>query len=232
MKKKTLILSSVLLFSLFCTRATAQVEHVYSITATDEKTVIEAFDAWFSTEDSDYGQTAALISVVANGSEPSTHYLVLNYPDYASCQAAIEGVGKSGEFAKMQLRTSEISTSDGESVYLHVTNNGKSGKAGDYLYVVGVDVSGKDSVYIAAFNELMNSAIGKKAPGEFKLVATRAGGDSDYLVIISAPSFEALNKYLDSYTDDEKDWQNFLSKAEAISVATSSSFLRTIKIWE
>ena len=232
MKKKTLILSSVLLFSLFCTRATAQVEHVYSITATDEKTVIEAFDAWFSTEDSDYGQTAALISVVANGSEPSTHYLVLNYPDYASCQAAIEGVEKSGEFAKMQLRTSEISTSDGESVYLHVTNNGKSGKAGDYLYVVGVDVSGKDSVYIAAFNELMNSAIGKKAPGEFKLVATRAGGDSDYLVILSAPSFEALNKYLDSYTDDDEDWQNFLSKAEGISVATSSSFLRTIKIWE
>ena len=232
MYKKALTLSFVLFFSLCWTHATAQVEQVISFVITDEETLVESLDAWFSCDDSDYGQTAGLVSVVINGSDPSTHYLVLNYPDYASFQAANEGVGKSDEFAKLERRVSGIATSSGETMYLHVTNNGKSGKAGDYLYVVSVDISGKDSEYIAAFNELMNSAIGKKAPGEFKMVATRAGGDSDYLVIISAPSFAALNEYLDSYTDDNKDWQNFLSKVEGISVPTSSNFLRTVKIWE
>ena len=232
MKKKILILSFVLLLSLFCTHATAQVEHVFSLTVTDEETVIEAFDAWFSTDDSDYGQTAVLISVVANGSDPSTHYLVLDYPDYASCQAAIEGVEKSGEFAKMQLRVSGISTSDGESMYTNVIDNGKRGKAGDYQYIVGIDVLENDSEYIKAFNELINSEIGKKAPGSFRLVANRVGGDSDYLGIVTAPSFEALNKYMDLYTEDNKDWQKFLSEVEEISTTTGSGFNRILKIWE
>lgn len=232
MNKKALALSFGLLLSLFCMNASAQVEQVISFIITDEEILVESLDAWFTSDDSDYGQTSFLVSVVANGSDPSTHYLVLNYPDYASLQAANEGVGKSDEFAKLDRRLSGIATSNGESVYVHSTDNGKPDKDGYYQYVVSVDVSGKGSVYIAAFNELMNSEIGKKAPGIFKLVENRAGGDSDYLVILSAPSFAALNKYLDSYTDDNKDWQNFLSKVEGISVATGSGFNRIVKIWE
>ena len=232
MNKKALALSFALFLFLSCMNASAQVEQVISYTVTDEDLLVESLDAWFASDDSDYGQTSALVTVVANGSDPSTHHLVINYPDFAAYQAAIEGVGKSDEFAKLERRISGIMTSTGESVYVHATDNGEPWKAGYYQYIVPVDVSGKGSVYIAAFNGLMNSEIGKKAPGEFKLVENRAGGDSDYLVILSAPSLAALNKYLDSYTDDNKDWQDFLSKVEGISAAMGTNFLRIVKVWK
>ena len=125
MNKKALALFFGLFLFLFCAHATAQVEQVISFVTTDEETLVESLDAWFSCDDSDYGQTSALVSVVTNGSDPSTHYLVLNYPDYASFQAANEGVGKSDEFAKLDRRVSGIATSNGESMFLQVTDNGK-----------------------------------------------------------------------------------------------------------
>jgi hypothetical protein len=50
------------------------------------------------------------------------------------------------------------------------------------------------------------------------------------LGIVSAPSFEALNKYMDLYSEDNKDWQKFLSKVEEILTGTGSGFNRILKI--
>jgi hypothetical protein len=231
MKKLKYTYLVILFFFLLCVSASAQVEQLVSFTVSDEATLVESLDAWFASKDSHYGQTATLVSVIAGGSGPSTHYLVINYPDYDNYQAALDGVTKSGDFAKLERRISGIVKSNGDGVYLPVTNNDKSEKTGDFLYTVDVNVTGPDRVYIAAFNDLMNSAIGKKAPGIFKLVAKRAGGNSSHLVILSAPSFAALNKYLDSYSGD-KDWASFQAKAGAISAAAGTSFLRVVKVWK
>jgi hypothetical protein len=221
----------VLFFSLFCINASAQVEQVVSFVVTDDEILVESLDAWFATKDSNYGQTATLVSVVANGSDPSTHYLVLNYPNFAGYQAAIDGVEKSINFAKLERYVSKIATTNGESIYTQNLDNGKSEKNGDFMYVASVNLTGSDSEYVAAVKELMSSVIGKKAPGRYKMVENRAGGDSDYLVIFSAPSFAALNDYLDSHSGN-KDWEIFLSKVSKISTHTGSSFLRVVKVWK
>jgi hypothetical protein len=231
MKRACITLPIILFFSLLCINASAQVEQVISFVVTDDATFVESLDAWFATKDSNYGQTATLMSVVANGSDPSTHYLVLNYPSFAGYQAAIDGVVKSSNFAKLERYVSKIATTNGESVYVQSVDNGKPEKNGDFMEVIGVNLTGSDSEYVAAIKELMNSAIGKKAPGRYKLVENRAGGDSDYLAILSAPSFAALNEYMDSHSGN-KDWENFLSKVSKISTATGSSFLRVVKVWK
>lgn len=64
-----------------------------------------------------------------------------------------------------------------------------------------------------------------------KLMSGRAGTESSHLGVLSAPSFAALNEYLDSYTGN-KDWDNFLSKAVKISTPTGTGFLRVVKIWK
>jgi len=231
MNRKVSTLLFVFFLSLFCMNATAQVEQIISYVVTDEATLVESLDDWFASDDSDYGQTATLATAIADGSNPATHYLVLNYPDYASCQAAIDGIANSDDFAKLDRHISGIATGNGDGIYLHRIDNGKSEKAGDFLYTLSIDVTGAESVYIAAHKELINSGIGEKAPGMLKLVANRAGGDTSHLVIVSAPSFAALNEYLDIHSGN-KDWEEFLSKVGEISTPTGPSFLRVVKIWK
>ena len=70
---------------------------------------------------------------------------------------------------------------------------------------------------VKAFNEYMNTALAKKAPGLIRLLASRAGSESSHLVIFSAPSFAALNEFLDAHSG-AKEMEDFLSKVEGICV--------------
>ena len=211
--------------------AHAQLEQVLAYVVTDEATMIDALDTWFASKDSDYGQTAFLVSTIANGSDPTTHYLVLVYPGYADYQAAMDGVVKSGLFARLESRISKIATLNGESLYTKVFDNGKSEKQGDFVYTVNVNVTGSALEYADACRGLMNSEIGKKDPGIFKLSAGLSGTETSHLAVITAPSFAVLNEYLDSYTRN-KDWANFLSKVEKISSPAGSGFNRVVKVWK
>lgn len=223
-----LLLSVFLLFSV-C--APAQVEQVISYVVTDETTMVEALDTWYATRDSRFGQTATLMATVANGTEPTTHYLVINYPDYASYQAAQEGVVKSAEFSRLQRRASMVATERGDALYARLLSNGRTEKAGDYSYTVSVDVTGPQREYVAASGELMRSGIGKRCPGAMKFLAGRAGTDSSHLTVISAPSLTALIAYLDAYENDA-DWANFLTKVQKFSAPSGTGFLRVVKVWE
>jgi hypothetical protein len=233
MKRPTFTIPFLLCFSMFCIcmSALAQVEQLISYTVTDEATFVESFDEWFASDESDYGQTATLVTAIADGSNPATHYLVLNYPDFASYEAAIDGVAVSDDFAKLERRISGIMAANGDSIYLHRLDNGKSEKEGDFLYTVSFNIAGAESIFLAAQEEMINSELGEKAPGILKLVANRAGGDSSHLAIISAPSLAALNKFLDIHSGN-KDWEEFQNKVGGIVASTGSSFLRVVKIWK
>lgn len=231
MKRMNVAFFCVLFFSLFCVGASAQVEHVISFFATDEATLIESLDEWFAHKDSKFGQTAWLASNVASGSNENTHYLVLNYPDYKSLQAALDGISKSAAFAKMERHLSGAVTGNGSSVYLKLIDNGKSEKAGDFLYASGFELTGSEQVFLAAQKEMIESALGKKAPGMLKIVSARAGGDSSHLAVLSAPSFAALNEFLDMHSGNS-DWEKFQSKVGEMTEFTGASFLRVLKVWK
>jgi len=233
MERKVLTLLSVFLFSLFCLNATAQVEFVFSDIVTEPDTLIEAYDAWFSSKDSKQGQTTTLLENFVNGDSNSTHTTILDFPDYASLETSENLLPDSIDFAKLQRRTSGIATGVWEGLSLRLVDNGKSWKAGDYVWGIGIQVAaGESKTYAAAFKEYINSKTGKKAPGLLRLLASRAGSTENHVVLVSAPTFVELNKFMDSSGESE-DFANFRSKVKAIAIGNSSpSISRVVKIWK
>lgn len=232
MNKKALALFFGFLLCLFCTQATAQVEQVYSNIVTDEAAFVEELDAWFKSPDAINPPKISLLRTVVNGESAITHSLILDYADYESWDASMDAAYKSNDFAKMQRRGSGIASGNIESLNLYVTDNGGSFKEGDYIFAIDVEVSeGADEAYIKAINEYMETDLAKEAPGLIRLLANRAGSDSDYLVIFSAPTFAAVNKFLDAHSGT-KEMEDFISKVGEISEATGSGIYRVIKVWK
>lgn len=232
MDRKVLALLLVFLFSLFCMNATAQVEYVFSSVVTQPDALVKAYDAWFSSKDSKFGQTTTLLESFVNGEENSTHTTILDYPDYASLESTVAKLPDSGDFAKLQQSTSGISTGTWEGLSVRVVDNGKPWKAGDYVWAVGVNVAGgQGGKYAAAFKEYIDSKTGKQAPGLLRLMASRAGSNESHVVLVSAPTFVSLNKFMDSSGESE-DLANFLSKVNAISTGTAPSIYRVVKVWK
>lgn len=219
------------LLLLINTAVYAQVEYVVDFTVTDEAALIRGADAWLTSRDAKDGQTTTLLSNMINGSADYTHIYVLDFPDYAALEKHFDRTAKSADFARYLTIENAVSSGASEGLYLHATDNGKSWKEGDYLYVVGVNVTGSSADYTAAVKDLINSSLGKKAPGLLRLVENRAGGDSSHTVLISAPSFTSLNKYLDSFTGDPA-FEAFLSKVGNMSTVTGTSIYRVVKMWK
>lgn len=232
MDRKVLALLLVFLSSLFCVTATAQVEYVFSSVVTGPDTLVKSYDAWFSSKDSKGGQTTTLLENFVNGESTTTHTTILDFPDYASFESAWARLPDSGDFAKLERSTSGISTGVWEGLSVRVVDNGKPWKAGDYVWAIGVKVAGgEDRKYAAAFKEYIDSKTGKQAPGLLRLMACRAGSNDSHVVLVSAPTFVSLNKFMDSSGESE-DFANFMSKVKAISTGSDPSILKIVKIWK
>ena len=232
MDRKVFTLLLVFLFSLFCVNATAQVEYVFSNIVADNAIFIEALDGWFASDDSKAGQTAILLESVINGEDTATHTLIIDYPDYESLELILNKIPASGDFAKYESRYNTVATSNWTGLSLRVMDNGKSWKEGDYVWAAGVQVSrGENQTYTNAFKEMLDSKIGKQAPGLMRLLATRAGSNNSHVVIFSAPTFTALNEFVDSLTDSEE-YVYFMSQVKAISVLVDPSISRVSRIWK
>ena len=212
--------------------ASAQVEYVTSMTVSDEAALIRGADAWLTSRDAKDGQTTTLLANMINGSAENTHIYVLDFPDYAALEKHFDRTATSADFARYLTIENAVSSGASESLYLHATDNGKSWKEGDYLYVININVTaGQGPAYIAAVKDLINSNMGKKAPGLLRLVASRAGGDTSHAILISAPSFVSLNKYLDSFAG-EPATDAFISKVKDISTVAGTSIYRVVKMWK
>jgi len=232
MDRKVLTLLLVFLFSLFCMNATAQVEYVFSSVVTQPATVVEAYDDWFSSKDSRFGQTATLLENVVNGESKATHTTIVDFPDYASLEGALNRVSSSADFAKLQRRFAGISTDVWEGLSKRLIDNGKTWKAGDYVWGIGIQVSqGKGGAYAAAFKEYMDSKTGKQAPGLLRLLTSRAGSAQSHVVLVSAPTLVALNEFMDKSGESE-DFANFTTKVRDISTGIEPSISRVVKIWK
>lgn len=138
-----------------------------------------------------------------NGEFEVTHRIIVAYPDYAAFSAFQESaasnpiapsVGQSIEFAT-DCRT------DGLSVLRGAWGNQEA--QGVYWQVYGVSTS-DGAGYAEALDELAE-AQADAAVGPIVLFENRAGISTDtHLVAIGAPTFAALNEYLDQlFASDE-----------------------------
>lgn len=230
--KKNIIFSVVIFALSFVINANAQVEAVFGMIVTDEDTLIQAADVWLTSRDAKEGQTTTLLVNEFNGTSAETHTFVLNFPNYAAYERHMDKTAKSPAFARYVRIENLVSKGVSDSLYLHATDNGKEWKAGDCLFVVGINVTGGNGpAYVSATKEFINSSLGKTAPGMMRLVAGRAGNDSSHSLLISASSFASLNAYLDSIPGNP-DFQAFLSKVGEMSSVTGTSIYRVVKVWK
>lgn len=233
MNGKSLALLVGLFLSLFSIQAAAQVEQVYGDIVTDEAAYLEELNAWMTSPDAKKSRprsTCVLRSEV-NGSDPTTHGIVLDFADYANWEASMNATEKSKDFANMLRRNAPVAKGNSETLYLRVADNGKTWKEGDYIFVIGVDVdAGADEAYLKATKEYLNTDLAKKAPGFIRLLEARAGSDSGYIIAFSGPTFVAVNKFLDDHSGN-KAMEDFLAKVGKISKPTGSSIYKVIKVW-
>ena len=234
MNRKNLALLVALFLSLFCVQAGAQVEQVYGDIVTDEAVYLEELNAWMTSADAKNSlpRTACVLRSMVNGSDPTTHGIVLDYADYANWEASMNAADKSKDFASMLRRTAPVAKGNSETLYLRVADNGKTWREGDYIFVIGVNVDdGADEAYVKATKEYLNTDLAKKAPGFIRLLEARAGSDSDYAIAFSAPTFVAVNKFLDEHSGT-KAMEDFIAKVGKISKPTGSSIYKVIKVWK
>ncbi len=234
MKTRALVAACAAFLFTFSLNAAAQVETVIAMIITNPAAQVEIMDAWFSSDDSDVGQRVTLLANVANGPASETHTIVADFPDYESWEELDGRRAGSAAWAQQTRASASISTTISESLMLRVADNGESWSEGDFLAVIPVDVSGRGgrSTYVAAFQEMIDSDMGKEAPGMIRLVATRAGsGGASHIALLTAPSFAALNEYMDSYPDTEG-FRTFRSKVDGISDTVGGQIMRVVKVWE
>ncbi len=234
MNGKILSLSVGLLLTLFCIQATAQVEQIYEDIVTDEAAYLEELNAWMTSADAKNPRprSTAVLRHMVNGTDPATHLIVLDLGDYANWQAVMEATDKSKDFASMLRRTAPVAKGNSESLYMRVADNGKSWNEGDYIIAIGVTIEpGADEAYVKATKEYLNTDLAKKAPGFIHVLEARAGSDIGYVWAFSAPTFVALNKFLDEHSGN-KAMVDFLAKVGKISKPTGSTISKVIKVWK
>ena len=208
-------------------------ENVISLVVDDQAAQVEIMDAWLATDDSDAGQTVTLLANLFDGDAPATHTIVADFPDYESWEELDGRRAGSAAWAQQTRASAGISSIVGSSLMLRVTDNGESWSAGDFLAVVPVTVSGRSGVatYVAAFQEMIDSDMGEEAPGLIRLVASRAGGETSHIALITAPTFVALNEYMDSFGEREG-YQTFVSGVDGLSRVVGGQVLRIVKVWD
>ena len=232
MFKKTIVFPAVLLLFVFQgTSALAGPFEIYvGFIAKSDPGVVAAIDQFFTTDDSK-GYDVFLVEAVMSGDNPATHFVVARYDDYAAYDDLVGQRPTSLAWQNLiqGFLSSASPTTDGMGIV--VVEHGEGWPERDeYVTVFNLNVrdAGK---YVTAFNEMLNSDTGKAAPGSTLLMSVRfAGAAPTHYVVMSAPSFAALNNYIDTMFASD-DYADFIDEVEDIRDVVGTAIYRKVKTW-
>ena len=232
MLKKTLVIPAVLsLFVLQGTSALAGPFETYvGFTAKSDTGVVAAIDQFFTTDDSK-GYDVFLVEAVMSGDNPATHFVVARYDDYAAYDDLVNQRPTSLAWQNLVQRYLASATPLANGMGIVVAEHGEGWPERDeYVTVFNLNVrdAGK---YVTAFNEMLDSDTGKAAPGSTQLMSVRfAGAAPTHYVVMSAPSFAALNNYIDTMFASD-DYADFIDEVEDIRDVVGTAIYRKVKTW-
>jgi len=232
MLKKTLVIPAVLsLFVLQGTSALAGPFETYvGFTAKSDTGVVAAIDQFFTTDDSK-GYDVFLVEAVMSGDNPATHFVVARYDDYAAYDDLVNQRPTSLAWQNLVQRYLASATPLANGMGIVVAEHGEGWPERDeYVTVFNLNVrdAGK---YVTAFNEMLDSDTGKAAPGSTQLMSVRfAGAAPTHYVVMSAPSFAALNNYIDTMFASD-DYADFIDEVEDIREVVGTAIYRKVKTW-
>ncbi len=172
-----------------------------------------------------------LLANLADGSDPATHSFVALYnsvaeyeafsqklqadPAWAEFLGALEPVGRGAGTLRMQTLRSWGDISDADVVWRNFA----------------FDVS-DPTAFAATVDRFMQSATGKKLPGQVHLTAVVAGGISpvSHGIVVGYESQAEMEKWNESIATNPE-WLAFLAELRLSSNFLGSDLSRTIKAW-
>jgi hypothetical protein len=164
-----------------------------------------------------------------NGEDPSTHRIIVAYPDYAALEAFRGRIA--GSAAQLALGNSIDAAADCQSNGLAVLRGSWGNQEAPAPYFAAYGISATDSAaFAAAFTELAESQA-SALPGSIFLFENRAGirGDT-HLVAISAPTLAGLNQYLDTLFASD-DYADYLEEVGSIRTITWRNQAFRMRVW-
>lgn len=203
------------------------VEAVVSDAAAYEKSLGE----WMQSADArQAGYRLTLMSVIANGHSPATHVIVSQVADYAGVDRLLRTADGSKDWRALQAATGSICKPDTEGHAVVLANYGaQRWEQGDVLAAIAMhieDASGVES----AFAELRQAALGRQAPGMVRLMRTMEGGAVSHYILVSASSFDALNRYFDAMRSSA-DYARFQGKSGTNAEVIGVRYLKVERVW-
>lgn len=174
--------------------------------------------------------TVTLVQNTFNGPSAQTHTVLLEFPDYEALQAWGERIAQSTEVQLNFERSSHNQECNTQGIVVERASWGD--RDADWGYNAVFPITTSDAAaYAAALDELFTSEAAEDMPGATVLYESRAGSANSHVVVALAPSFSALNNFLDGFfqSDDFADFSDDVSGIRSVGVRTQS---RRVRTWE
>lgn len=174
--------------------------------------------------------TVTLMVNVWNGPNDQTHTVLFEADDYESLDVWNRRVLTTPEAALIIERAEDLSVCENDGLLVERASWGDRDAEWSHNAVFPVTTSDAGA-YAEALDELFTSETGQAQPGATILYERRAGAPYTHFVVALAPSFAALNNYLDLLfqSDDYADFAEEVAEIRTLGTPTQSVRYRT---WE
>ena len=191
---------------------------------------VSTIDSVFDSMSGGYRPTVTLMQNTFNGPNPQTHTVLFEHADYGRLQAWAGRIANTPAAQLFLARTGDNRECNNQGLVIERASWGN--RDTDWGYVSLVPISTSDAeAYSALLGELATSATGESAPGAIILYEGRAGTANSHFVVIQAPDFASLNRYLDTIVQSD-DFADFLEEAAEIRTTGLSTQSRRVRTWE
>lgn len=197
--------------------------------------LVAAIDEWMAGAGGSYPGQVALYANEADGNDPATHTIIATFPSVAANEAygrQIQGDEKmSAEWAKLMgvfsTSTTVVQTTRGT----FVKSWGEADPADSVWMHHMITVSDPGAV-VAAFDRWMNSATGKRTPGQVHLSGVVAGGlgSPSHIVSIGYASQAEAERWQEELAGNQ-DYATFLEAVQQVSEYHGANLAVRVKAW-
>jgi hypothetical protein len=225
-------IASVLALTLGSATAVADpVETYIGLNAAAPSAVVSALDTLFAS-DAGKGSKVYLVRSVFDGEDPVTHFLVSEYDNFADYDKMTASRVRSSGWGDAMAAVNRHAEPIRSGIGIIRADYGSGWPDRDnFIMVFSLKVADANK-YAEALDELANSDIGKQAPGITRLLENRsAGAAPSHYVVMSAPTFAALNEHLDAMFASEA-YADFNDEVSDIRDIVGTSSYRKVKVWE
>ncbi|MEQ8858884.1 MAG: hypothetical protein RIC56_09570 [Pseudomonadales bacterium] len=197
--------------------------------------LVAAIDEWMAAGGSQFPGQVTLYANEADGDDPATHTIVATFPSVAANEAFSQKVQNdeklTAQWAKLigvfSANTTVVETTRGSFV-----RSWGDVDTGDSAWIHHFVTVSDPAGMVAAMDQWMNSATGKKAPGQLHLSSVVAGGmgSPSHIVSIGYANQAEMETWNDSLAGNAE-FAAYIAKLQSMSEYHGANMAIRVKTW-